>query len=1144
MGVTFGRLGCEIVVVGVKYVLFFMFLVGRAAARHATASFARVGRQGSIQAFLCCTHLPSTDCVVGTADGHLFVFGGSSKQLEKSIKAHDGFVYAMDAPWLRNGTTSTIAVATGARDGDVKLWNGSLEIISKFDNRGAGPVRSVFVSADASRVLVGSQAAAQVREFRVSDGVPTSAAIAGGGGAAGELWALATHPIEQRATTASDEGALATWDLESSDIRGARRCLILLAGTCRALAYSPDGNLIAACLGGPKSSSKNFCWARQRKDFSDNNTTNKIKSSDEASVPITTARIDGCMQLIRADTGTLVHEFTDVHEWLRDVKFSPDGRILVTGGTDGKVHVYASDEHGQFSRTSSIMLSNGAAIWTLDLSADCRYIQVADEARTLSYGDLRVGVAVADPTSLHAVHWATWTCPFGWATIGAHSSLAAPGGGGYETSNVDKDGKSKIILNLSCLSRSNSTRVIAVGNHHGVLRLLRYPAMDHEAPATIVGIAHVGVMRRLAWTVDDSHLVTVGGLDRNICVWRFKPDLADCTGGTKKYAEDYDDAIDADGGRAMASAVDRAFKTTNFHITASSSIDEDRHDRFSAIIAPWMSTLVPPSNVEEENPALPGVTLRLDCAHGQRSDDIRGCAGYNAHGGIVYPCGALGVVYDPRTHSQCFHYHHSTGDPAHQSSSQETFGCRSGLADVCSLTVSPDGRFAASGDQGPRPHVKVWDSMTGNTISVLPRHLRCGVLLLSFSRNSRHLAATGGDKDHSYSLYATKNGEWNDGFRIAFGVGMRSRGFCSAFIGHAGYPLFVGSSDAVELISPAAAGSIRRQRGFFDEQRSPVVATLCVTRAHVTAVDLLPQKGRTDMKLAVESDSAALAGTATGSLYLWIGTRVVEHVPNAHDGPIYAAAAANKRMVYATSGRDGSIKTWNSRLQSLQCFQLSNALTFLTPTAAALCFGGQHETKVLFIARSGEMCELAITSGRMVLLTEAHARRKKQATETHGLDVNPQHGDIYATSGDDGTVRIWSCLSRRCVMRASPDTLGGATTRCCSWAPDGVQLAVGLGGDPTDKARDGTLLMLRAKIGVSRSAFSCCDYFKFSNQDGPPEVLAEVRKSKAPLVDIKWCSDGTFFLVASEDGRVLNVQRPETHARYLNNCFRYIFTML
>ena len=37
-----------------------------------------------------------------------------------------------------------------------------------------------------------------------------------------------------------------------------------------------------------------------------------------------------------------------------------------------------------------------------------------------------------------------------------------------------------------------------------------------------------------------------------------------------------------------------------------------------------------------------------------------------------------------------------------------------------------------------------------------------------------------------------------------------------------------------------------------------------------------------------------------------------------------------------------------------------------------------------------------------------------------------------------------------------------------------------------------------------------------------PEILAEIRKSKAPLVDIKWCHDGDFFLVASEDGRVLH----------------------
>ena len=41
-----------------------------------------------------------------------------------------------------------------------------------------------------------------------------------------------------------------------------------------------------------------------------------------------------------------------------------------------------------------------------------------------------------------------------------------------------------------------------------------------------------------------------------------------------------------------------------------------------------------------------------------------------------------------------------------------------------------------------------------------------------------------------------------------------------------------------------------------------------------------------------------------------------------------------------------------------------------------------------------------------------------------------------------------------------------------------------------------------------------------------PEVVSEIRKSKAPLIDIKWCTDGTFLLVASEDGRVLQTSEP------------------
>ena len=1069
--VAFGNFGSEIVIVGIKYVLFFTFLANHAATRHASASFGRIGRLGTIQSYLSCAYLPNATCVVGTADGHLYVFEGSSRELAKSIKAHDGFIYSMDAPWHRAEQVRAIVLVTGARDGDVKLWNGALEIISKFDNRGAGPIRSVFTSADSSRILVGSQAAAQLREFRTSDGVPTSVALAGGGAAAGELWGLAPHPVEKCVATASDDGALAVWNIEAPDVRDARRYLTMLAGACRALAYSPDGKLIASCLGGPRQEAMTLDWARKRRDFLDDEATKKVRGDVDTSFKFASAKVDGTLQLIRSGTGALVHEFTDAHEWLREVRFSPDGQTLVAGGTDGRVHVYLSDEHGQFSCTTSMVLSNGAAICAIDFTVDGRHIQVADEARTLVYGDLRVGVSVTDPSTLQNARWATFSCLFGWATVGVHAVLANPEGGGYETSSIDVHGDNKTVLSLVCLARSNSAKVVAVGDHHGVLRLLQYPATSAtESSAERVGVAHVGTLRRLAWTDHDSHLVTVGGLDRNICVWRFVPDSADSiynyTIGANQTAQDYDDAIDADGGRAMATAIERAFKATVYHFDAKRKSPRARDDKQHNITA-WMSVLTPPSNLEDENPALPQILVTLDCAHGQRSDDIRGCAAYNSQGGIVYACGGLGVVYDARTHSQCFHFHHHKGGAPDFDISEKGDIKKSALADICSLAITVDGHFAASGDQGKFPRVRVWDALTGNTISVLPRHLRCGVLLLSFSKNGRHLAAIGGDKDHSYSLYVTRSGGWEDGTRVAVGSGMRSRVHCAAFVGYTSYPLFVGACDTVEFIRLAAAGGIRRQRGVFNEQRCPKMAILCVVRGHPVSTDI--GCGVENNGLDTNFDSFALTGTGAGSLYLWIGKEVGEHVPNAHNGPVYAIAKAQKRIMYATAGRDGVVKTWNNRLQTLQSFELANMkISILIPIAASLCFGGQHETRLLFITRSGEMCELATSFGCAVLLTEAHARRKKQATEAQGLDVNPESSDVYATSGDDGSVRIWSCLLKRCVMRASPDTFGGAAARCCSWAPNGVQLAVGLGGDPMDKARDGTLVMLRIQAGVAR----------------------------------------------------------------------------
>ena len=71
-------------------------------------------------------------------------------------------------------------------------------------------------------------------------------------------------------------------------------------------------------------------------------------------------------------------------------------------------------------------------------------------------------------------------------------------------------------------------------------------------------------------------------------------------------------------------------------------------------------------------------------------------------------------------------------------------------------------------------------------------------------------------------------------------------------------------------------------------------------------------------------------------------------------------------------------------------------------------------------------------------------------------------------------------------MRVLPDILGGAAARSCSWAPDGMHLAVGLGGDPLDKARDGTLVVLRIISGVFSVSFLYMTYLYVQNAGGNP----------------------------------------------------------
>ena len=157
LGLAFGlcKDGREMTQVGFKHVTFWT-LIGR----HIEYRRGQIGARGELQAFVCVAYVGAGDVpVVGTADGHLYVFN-EERELAKSVKAHDSFVYALHA--FPGG------ICSGGKDGMVKLWTAELEASSAFDQAEKGPIRSVCVSPDASRVLVGTHGA--LFEISIVDG--------------------------------------------------------------------------------------------------------------------------------------------------------------------------------------------------------------------------------------------------------------------------------------------------------------------------------------------------------------------------------------------------------------------------------------------------------------------------------------------------------------------------------------------------------------------------------------------------------------------------------------------------------------------------------------------------------------------------------------------------------------------------------------------------------------------------------------------------------------------------------------------------------------------------------------------------------------------------------------------------------------
>ena len=149
------------------------------------------------------------------------------------------------------------------------------------------------------------------------------------------------------------------------------------------------------------------------------------------------------------------------------------------------------------------------AMTHLDWSEDSRFIQV-----NTAHGEIKFFTApqcdevlATDPTVANA-EWATWSLPCGWPTQGLWSPTMMPG-------------------DLNAVARCNKgdweegERVIASADDYGRVRLSRYPANIGES-AHREYWGHSAHVTNCEFSSNDKWLVTTGGGDRCVLVWRHK----------------------------------------------------------------------------------------------------------------------------------------------------------------------------------------------------------------------------------------------------------------------------------------------------------------------------------------------------------------------------------------------------------------------------------------------------------------------------------------------------------------------------------------------------------------------------------------------------------------------------------------------
>ncbi|KAK3531828.1 hypothetical protein QTP70_029719 [Hemibagrus guttatus] len=382
--------------------------------------------------------------------------------------------------------------------------------------------------------------------------------------------------------------------------------------------------------------------------------------------------------------------------------------------------------------------------------------------------------------------------------------------------------------------------------------------------------------------------------------------------------------------------------------------------------------------------------LTQSVSYGYRGRDCRSNLYLLPTGEIVYFNASIVVLYNVEEQQQRHYLGHND--------------------DVKCLAIHPDmvtiatGQVAGTSKDGKllAPHVRVWDSVSLNTLHVIgsgvfDRAVTC--VAFSKSNGGAYLCAVDDANDHILSVW-----DWQKEKQIA-DVKCSNDSVLGAVFHPMEANLIVTCGKSHINFWTIEGNTLTKRQGLFEKHEKPKYV-LCVTFAE---------------------NGDAITGDSGGNIYIWAkgGNRISQVVAGAHEGGIFSLCVLKDGTLVSGGGKDRKVVLWDHEYHKQNEIVVPEAFGPVRTVAE----GKQDE---LFVGTTRNAILQGSFSGALTPIVQGHT------DELWGLDVHPST-EQFVTCGQDKQVHLWDVNSHQPLWSKTIEDPG----RSAGFHPSGTVLAVG-----------------------------------------------------------------------------------------------------